>query len=279
MDVELAVAHTIGILRQYDRKRSGKLEKGTGNNAKMIEYSGRKKCTFQEFVDESNETNNLDEWFARYILRYSCSSACCLFERFIIPELITKGIDELDTKFGTIQLKNLETHDLFIKTINPMHKIFFTKAVEAIEEDCGRGFYGHNVLVCKESGCVIDFSIGQFTGKINEQYIYPDIESICNMFSTPVSHGKCSSSLIEVQNNRDQMLSDWHKTPPPLKLSRIAVQRMLNGWSSICRGCYGTSLKLKKCSKCKTVMFCGVKCQKRKWAEHRPTCLLKKCGI
>jgi hypothetical protein len=273
MDLELVVAHTIGVLRQYDVKKSGKLNRVFGNNAEMVKYP--RICTLQDFIDVSNEVNNVVEWFARYILRYSCSSACCLFERFIVPELISKGVTELNTKFGIIQLKNLETHDIFIQKATSVHKIIFYNVVEIVEEDCGRGFYGHNVLVCKESGCVVDFSIGQFTGKLDEQHVYQNIENLCKLFSTPVLlHRKSTSTLIDEQIRRDQTTSALHKTPAPLKISRIVVKRMFKGWLCICRGCYGTSLKLKRCSKCKTVYFCGVHCQKRKWREHRSKCVL-----
>jgi len=272
MDVELVVAHTIGVLRQYDTKKSGKIDSVFGNNARMTECP--KICTLQHFIDESNEANNVVEWFARYILRYSCSSACCLFERFIVPELISKGVTDVITKYGILQLKNLETHDIFFQKATSEHAIIFDNVVEIVEQDNGMGAYGHNVLVCKESGCVVDFSIGQFTGDLNEQHVYQDIKSLCERVSTPVLLcRKSTSALIDEQIGRDLFVSTLHKTPPPLKLSRIAVKRMLNGWLGICRGCYGTSLKLKRCANCKVVKFCGVHCQKSKWREHRSKCV------
>ena len=53
-------------------------------------------------------------------------------------------------------------------------------------------------------------------------------------------------------------------------ISEITVQ------DKSCASCKKTDLKLKFCSRCRTVAYCSVECQRAHWARHKVRCLVRK---
>jgi hypothetical protein len=110
-------------------------------------------------------------WFARSVLRYSCSTLVFSFVRCLVPEMKKRGITELSHSAGgggTVRLAELEAFTVFVVP-RQQHVIELEYSrvgpISQLVEMVGTDDYcSHNFLKCKISGIIVDLSLGQFTG-------------------------------------------------------------------------------------------------------------------
>ncbi|GMI50093.1 hypothetical protein ScalyP_jg6515 [Parmales sp. scaly parma] len=256
--------------------------------------------TFQGFVNAHKahcvssllSTSRLAEWYTRYTLRWNCSSLCCIFVVHVVPELKRRGITSLTVPGGceVIVLADLEVFAVWFEPPPKKHTIDFTLSYlgsghghDVCEIDsCPT----HNILVCRATGAIVDFSAGQFTGVMEQPHYYPSVEAMVSAGAFPgrvLNVAKSPRNQISEQLSRDAELADnpiYRRVIPDKKLSRftrIVTKNMLRGWhvgnNGICRVCFGASSALLTCGQCKQVAYCGTACQKRHWAkEHKHSC-------
>jgi len=144
----------------------------------------------------------------------------------------------------------------------------------------------HNILVCKASGAVIDFSAGQFSGKLEQPRFHSSFKVMVasGAFPTEVLRlEKSPQDQIDVQLQRDVDNIRVHlaalRLPftNPAEFAALVVKNATQtGWNGICRECFGSSAKLFRCTRCAAVSYCGPICQKLAWRrEHKHECVEK----
>lgn len=268
----------------------------TGLTLKIVGESvinDSKFTNFQGFADSAKpiglSVDRLLDWFTRLRLMYSCSSLTATFIKFIAPELIKNGITKLQSTDGIIiDIDSLIAYTISCEQpdISKKHNFHFINKKNFASSFCPietntQKIITHQVLICMKTKAVIDFSLGQFTGNINQSHYYSSVEDMINKNVFP---GKVISVDLLPLKNCDQIIDaeiyvfntmcpnilDKH----PLQYSKTIVKNCIKGWNGICRECSGTnSENLFDCSKCKKVSYCGQICQKRHWKrEHKYNC-------
>jgi len=258
---------------------------------------------FQGFYNASDAKESLSveghfEWFTRLTQRYTCSSLCCIFVRYLVPELLRRKIPELRTPDGmVVKLKDLQVHSIFCRAPpqarrHTFHfKTSYTSRIEDRSETVeqppnasdpvSQQFCTHNVLICKTSGSVIDFCGGQFTGNVDQPLWFPTFEAMVASGTLPgdVLHLKTSLlSEIDEQISRDESSARGYlkmtgcNDKRPEKFAKLVVSNVMQGWDGICRQCFGACSNLSTCSRCKSVKYCGRLCQKKAWRKHKHEC-------
>ena len=247
--------------------------------------------TFEDFKQQSvdMQENDMRSWFTRMKLRYSCSSIAVAFVRFIVPDLLRHGVSAVLINGDAVKINSFRIWAVYF-TPNKRHAVRFstpkstepvTEVIEAALPMSDDTCY-HNVLVA-ESGNIIDFSGGQFTGNMIP-CVYDDVACYAEALPGKILHfEQCSDSDIEDQFQRDCGLG---KIYPPLQPNVWAKQVVSNlhlrGFNStllgtsFCCACLGTppkSKKLKHCARCKNAFYCGKACQLMDWRRHRMECL------
>ena len=298
VDVDLVVAHMISLFHSVDTKPKGFPIAETKSVAKgktlliQDEYQpflqqSRVFDTFQGFF-ESQKTGLsakvLAQWFTRYQLRWTCSSLCCLFDRFVVPELFKANITHVKSRDGRIiHLQSLCVSTIFFQQPSPskQHTLHFncTGTDETIEQGVQDGILTHNVLICDKTKVVIDFSVGQFTGDMAQPRVYANVDEMekSGAFPGPVLSVRPSPrASIDGQIGRERSLALAYPFLPdkqPERFAKRVVSSIRRGWEGICRECFGASTSLKICTRCRRVKYCGKHCQKRAWRrEHKYNC-------
>jgi hypothetical protein len=313
--IDLICAHVVSLFRLMDSKPKGipmysSFSEGSGEvltievacnplapDAQHLGY-------FQGFHDASNAKPGLSvaahfEWFTRLTQRWTCSSLCCIFARYVVPEMLRRKISEVHAPDGTvIKLKDLRVHGIFFRAPPQerchtfQFKTSYTSRIEDMIETVetpanadaptSRQFCTHNVLVCQTSGAVIDFCGGQFTGNVDQPHWFPSFEAMVasGTLSGDVLHFEASpQSEIDGQIKRDESAALVHlkmtgcDDKRPDKFAERAVENATRGWDGVCRQCFGTCENLFACSRCKEVKYCGKLCQKRAWRKHKHLCV------
>ena len=140
----------------------------------------------------------------------------------------------------------------------------------------------HNVLQCIESGVIVDFSLGQFTGVMspvifaNKAALVRKLPSkMLTMYPNPLHE-------VEGQIARDEMIaSRSHVEVPDYAPAKFALRvvsacrgaRLTAGKPSFCSNCFGEAPVLRQCSVCHRVSYCGIPCQRLHWKTHKPHCV------
>ena len=138
----------------------------------------------------------------------------------------------------------------------------------------------HNALQCTESGVVVDFSLGQFTGVMNP-VVYPNKQAfISKLPSDVLAFYSSPQSEIDGQNARDESTAAKSPDLSPKKFAKRVVHSCkavlaAAGRTGFCDHCFGEVPKLLSCSQRRRVSYCGVPCQRLHWKQHKAQC--KKC--
>ncbi|KAJ1415475.1 hypothetical protein B484DRAFT_434729 [Ochromonadaceae sp. CCMP2298] len=286
MSLEALVAHMQSVFQHVDTKVKGTVasetvsDEGSSLRIDVIEgYPPTCPKTFQAFVEAqktSMSTSRLAQWYTRYKLYWSCSSLCCNFVRYLVPELERIGVSQLCSSAGTLLLRDLAVYNIVyaalrapathtITSVYPKHPtcgVSLPDREDIIE--CSRnGISVHNILVCTASGVVVDLSGGQFTGSMEQPCAYPDLAAY---FASGTLPGKKLEvrrwgGEVNDQVRRDVDMGSAFAT-------RVAAS-YTNGWAGLCRECHGVPERLLKCGRCGEVTYCGKLCQERHWRrEH-----------
>ena len=251
--------------------------------------------------------DELRPWFARIKLRYSCSSIAVAFVRIVVPELIQRGVTHLLINKSPVELSTLKIYVVhfvprqrhmveyslldsmidnlhsrtrrsrqeILKTMSPEMRSRFTTSVKEIVEGSAVAC-SHNVLLAS-SGEILDFSGGQFTGTMLPM-AYGDAATFkASLPGDVVAFQACSEIEIEEQLNRDRHTATTHKPYEPHNWgSRVASNVCsLTFGTSFCCVCLGTPKPaeiLKRCMRCKAVLYCGKACQRYDWGRHKAEC-------
>ena len=203
-----------------------------------------------------------------------------------MKELARKGVGEMEGPGGeVVNLASLRVHTLFVAQPQISHTFRFTfsyrelptedEQVEA-EHTCS-----HQFLRCEETGVVVDFSFGQFTGGRDFPHFFASVDELEARVRAEgfdfIHSEQCPQDEVVEQMDRDKITARAHRRQVPGKnfdkFAEQAAANMLGGWENICIECDGTSENLKRCARCKAVLYCGVLCQGRHWKrEHKKCC-------
>ena len=290
--IDLIVAHCQNVWQQVNTQPRGLITDVGSRTLKMntsMTYPPQTPMSFQAFVDSQctdSTISRLFEWYPRYQLMYSCSYMTCSFVHYLVPELQKIGITSVrSSSNNVILLHDLVVYELFLIPTpkSKQHTIEFMypnlPAVKTqtltIEAPCA-----HNFLVCSSTGAVIDLCVAQFTGVLEQKHFYNSIDEFISSNFTIGSVLGCQQSTSCQINQRlelDRALSIRLKKNVfhPENYAKRVAKNVQHGWTNICRECNGVDLhaKLKQCSRCKTVFYCGRFCQKRHWKrEHKSVC-------
>lgn len=140
----------------------------------------------------------------------------------------------------------------------------------------------HNLLRCKETGTLIDFSLGQFIGAMNPG-VYTDQSAFIHLLPTDMVYRVYPSPKHEIdkQNTRDTEKAVYCKSPDssPLEFAKRVVRdckrAIQSGVSTFCASCYAEQVLLRKCSQCHCISYCSRPCQKLHWKMHKKSCKTK----
>lgn len=249
---------------------------------------------FSDFMSSATASGHAMEpciafpWWARSRLRYSCSTIAATFVRFIVPYMKKKGLYELrsltigqDLRMDNLEIYTLlfipnKTHAIVLRM--PLNFASKTEIVEALmpsmqgtPQCCS-----HNVLKCRESGVIIDVTLGQFLGTM-KPYIFNDNDHFFSQIPGDiVSFRPTSAEAIDEQVTRDnaEFRSEVSPDSMPARFTkRVFVsyqEKKEHCWN--CRGSKSIGSSLNKCSACQKAMYCGTKCQRLHWKTHKLEC-------
>jgi hypothetical protein len=314
ISLDLIVAHVVSLYRLMDSKPKGipTLSSFSSGSGKVLTIDvvcnpfapdARRFVYFQGFHDASNVKAELSiqahfEWFTRLTQRWTCSSLCCIFVRYVIPAMLKQKISEMLLPDGTVvELKDLHVHAIFFRAPPQERRHTFQfktsytsrieDTIETVEQPANpdapasKQFCTHNVLVCHKSGAVIDFCGGQFTGDTDQPHWFPSFDAMVASGTLPgdvLIFEASPQSEIDEQIERDESSARAYlkmtgcNDKRPAKFAKRAVENATRGWDGVCRQCFGTCENLFACSRCKEVKYCGKLCQKRAWRKHKHVC-------
>lgn len=248
---------------------------------------------FSDFMSSATTSGHAMEphiafpWWARSRLRYSCATISTALVRFIVPYMKKRGVDELrslttgqDLRMGDLEIYTLgfipnNTHALMLR--DPINFSSKTEIVESLMPSMGGPQHcSHNVLKCRESGVIIDVTLGQFLGTM-KPYIFNDVDQFFSQIPGEiVSFCQTSTKAIDEQISRDNaefrsMVSPDSK--PARFTTRVFVSYQEGKefcWS--CKGKKSIGSSLNKCSTCQKAVYCGTQCQRLHWKTHKTEC-------
>ena len=147
-------------------------------------------------------------WWARSRIRYSCSTITATFVRYMVPYMKTIGLTEIRslTTGYNIRMDDLEMYSLGFSP-NKTHAIVlkrpldFLSSVEIVEALYPlpelRPHCPHNVLKCRESGVIVDITLGQFLGTM-KPYIFKSVDDYFSQIPGEVLYfEKCDEMAID----------------------------------------------------------------------------------
>ena len=224
-------------------------------------------------------------WWARSRIRYSCSTITATFVRYMVPYMKTIGLTEIRslTTGCNIRMDDLEIYSLGF-TPNKTHAIALKYALDSLsrvdmveallpspEPHCS-----HNVLKCRESGVLVDITLGQFLGTM-KPYIFKSVDDYFSQIPGQVLYfQKTDEMSIDEQVIRDNA-AYRSKISPDAKPANFTkrVFRSCQGEKKYCWNCRGgASLgsSLKRCTKCQQAMYCSRQCQVLHRKSHKEGC-------
>jgi hypothetical protein len=147
--------------------------------------------------------------------------------------------------------------------------------------ECG-DHLSHNLLRCKETGTLIDFSLGQFIGAMNAG-VYTDQSAFIRLLPTDEVYRVYPNPKHEIdkQNTLDKEKAVTCKSPDssPLEFAKRVVRdckrAIQSGVVTFCASCYAEQVSLRKCSQCHCISYCSRSCQKLHWKMHKKSCKTK----
>ena len=215
----------------------------------------------------------------------------------MVPQLAEAGITHAELKDGRLlSLKEFRVHAVLMHA--PNYELFLEldygtlRRREPMYATVGGPqprFLSHNVLVCKspEHEDLIDIAIGQYTGKMQPLHSASGFDGLALGYPSPAAGVRPNTdSEIKGQLKQDADLArDFarrNKHPlarSPERFAKRLVDELLKAsspWDGFCRSCLcapnSKSAKLRLCSRCKGVSYCGVQCQKLHWKVHKADC-------
>lgn len=223
-------------------------------------------------------------WWARSRLRYSCSTIVATFARFMVPYMKANGITEMysSTVGFTIRLEDLEIFSLGFRP-GKTHAIalkhpFLATRTEFVEAQLGLPLHcPHNVLRCRNSGVVIDCSLGQFMGT-TKAYVFHNAASFLSSVPGDILFfQKTDTTSIDEQVARDNQAFRSRKCPDaiPAKFARRVFRsiREQKPYCFHCKGVASVGSSLKRCTRCKKAYYCCGECQRLHWKDHKNSCV------
>ena len=226
-------------------------------------------------------------WWARSRLRYSCSTITTTFVRYMVPYMKTIGLTEIRslTTGCNIRMDDLEVFSLGFSP-NESHAIVLKNALDSLSKvEIVENLLTspnlpplchHNVLKCRESGILIDITLGQFLGTM-EPHTFKSVDEYFSQIPGQVLYFEKTGEIsIDEQVSRDNavfrsMLSPDSKPANFTKrVFRSCQEEKTHCWN--CRGCASLGSSLKRCTKCQHAMYCSRQCQVLHWKAHKQVC-------
>jgi len=227
----------------------------------LMEFS---KSAAEHGITKSHEAM---QWYSRSRLRYSCATLVAGFLRFGIPELNARGITELySTTLGsTVVLSELVSYSVrFIPDKRHAFQLLPPLRREVVELQFGTPLHcDHSVLLCQQTGVVVDLSLGQFTGEMKPNVFASLSDFRKHLPGRVIDHFRYEKQAIDEQVARDQDIAKCCRgigAPADLDCTLFA-KRWVNAWMQgkyFCRACCGVAganQKLLKCNRCKNVQM------------------------
>ena len=172
----------------------------------------------------------------------------------------------------------------FVDSMEPdLRRLWERPAVQEIVEG-NLPHCTHNVLRCRKSGVIIDLTGGQFTGNM-QPATYANLDSFkASLPGKVLLFRECPESEVQEQLDRDESTAKRYKPYHPKQWAPQVVTDSIAGqadgkfWETLCRGCLGTptsfrSCNMKRCGRCKRVLYCCRECQAHDWKRHRSECV------
>lgn len=287
--LEVLLAHVIAEYQQVSTTPSGLALQSPSINSNGISSLKVKPLCFYEqgcsrnfgdFCVDGIPAAILFSCHVRCRIRYSCSTLATAFARFIAPKLKKMGLEKI---FSTSldQMINTSSLEIYTALFTPdkQHAIelltpfgsFRTELVEA-----GLPFCSHNALKCRETGVVIDLSIGQFTGTLIPHVFKDENEWTAAIPGQVITVFKTSESDIQGQIERDN--APWRARVSPDATPQRFSRRVLQSFEArkqYCCHCLGVAsvgCVLKRCSQCQQAYFCSRNRQVLHWKIHKKAC-------
>mmetsp|Transcript_16242 Transcript_16242/g.23920 ORF Transcript_16242/g.23920 Transcript_16242/m.23920 type:complete len:315 (-) Transcript_16242:91-1035(-) len=224
-------------------------------------------------------------WWARSRLRYSCSTVTAAITQFFVPSLNAAGIAHLRsvTLDANIKMENLEIYTIgFIPKTTEVVELTsprYTKK-EPIQPliwfEGYRPHCSHNFMKCKESGIIVDCTLGQFLGTM-KPYIFSDMDKFLTQVPGEVLYySKTNQSDIDQQVGRDsagfRSLISPDSTPNRFTKRVLRSCHQKKEYCINCKGISSIGSNLKTCTGCKVAKYCSRDCQELDWRSHKLVC-------
>jgi len=165
-----------------------------------------------------------------------------------------------------------KTHAIELKYA-PISRLFSLPIVEIVEAPV---HCSHNVLKCRESGVIVDITLGQFLGTM-KPYIFKSVDEYFSQIPGQVLYfEKTNEMAIDEQVSRDNDEGQSKRSPDekPANFTK-RVFRSCQGEKTYCWNCRGVASlgsSLKRCTKCQQAMYCSRQCQALHWKIHKQGC-------
>lgn len=286
---EVLLAHIIAEYQQVSTVPSGLVLQSPSTTSNGISTLKVKPLCFYEhgcprnfgdFCVDGIPEAILFSWHVRCRIRYSCSTLVTALARFIAPKLKKMGLEKM---YSTSIDRMIDTSTLEIYTVlftpNKQHALelltpfggFRTEVVEFGAPRCS-----HNALKCRETGVVVDLSLGQFTGKMIPRVFKNENEWTAAIPGQVMAVCKTDESAIQDQIERDNVPLRARISPDATheRFSK-RVLKSFEARKQYCRHCLGVAsvgAVLKRCSQCQQAYFCSRSCQVLHWKIHKKAC-------
>ena len=221
-------------------------------------------------------------WWSRSRLRYSCSTIAATIVRYMVPHMKTIGLSELRSQSTdqNLHMNNLECFSLgFIPDKTHAIELWHpclplrTEVVESLMPESFPPHCSHNVLKCRETGIIIDATLGQFLGTMSS-YIFLDTDQFFSQVPGKVLYfvktgEECIDSQISRDNAEFRSLVSPDSKPARFtnRVFRSLQTKKAYCWN--CKGCASAGMSLKTCTKCRKAKYCCRECQVLHWKTHK----------
>ena len=287
--IEVLMRHIVSEYTQTTMVPAGNMTTVPRTGSDGIEYVGLQAlCQFQggcpnNFADflfsASIREKEAYPWYCRSRIRYSCSNLTTVFLYYVVPQLKSDyGIVEL---WSSTLKRNIPLDNLEIQTVlffcNKQHAFNLERPIMPAHIDVVEALSGHpphcnhNALKCRDTGVIIDLSLGQFTGCMLPMVFANEDEFEAAVPGEVVQIFPCPQKDIDEQIKRDN--SAFRARISSDCLPAKFTKRVFRSWSEnklFCGHCLGIAsarCTMKRCSRCHEVTYCSKSCQSMHWKK------------